>query len=46
MAPPTASRTTLLQRLDAAGRAIRDRAGELSSRLAPGAPTTKEDPHA
>ena len=34
------------RRLDAAGRAIRDRAGELSSRLAPGAPTTKEDPHA
>jgi len=34
------------RRLDAAGREIRDRAGELSSRLAPGAPTTKEDPHA
>jgi DNA-binding IclR family transcriptional regulator len=34
------------RRLDAAGREIRDRAGELSSRLAPGAPTTKEDLHA
>ena len=34
------------RRLDTAGREIRDRAGELSSRLAPGAPTTKEDPHA
>jgi len=34
------------RRLDAAGCEIRDRAGELSSRLAPGAPTTKEDPHA
>ena len=34
------------RRLDAAGREIRARADELSSRLVSGAPTTKEDPHA
>ncbi len=33
------------RRLDAAGREIRARADELSSRLGSGAPTTKEDPH-
>jgi len=33
------------RRLDAAGREIRARADELSSRLGPGAPTTQEDPH-